>query len=818
MQTLRNSGLVEQMKISLLHATRRPEAAIACQKLWMEMAENPSSIEIVTCVDHDDKASREAFPHAILNYGEGVVPAWNEAAKHAAGDILIPIDDDWICAAGYDQIVESYMCNGADILHVGDKHRKDQLICHPIISRNFYEAMGYLWHPLFKSVYCDNWFSEVAQRWGYVDATDGGKIDLGFVHANPSQGYGEEDDVAQVSNSKERYNHGAQMLARLQNQTILAFTVAGRTEYLQQSLASWLKTDLNLVTAVHFFIEPIDAFEIDAVIDSFSSNCPVPVIKHFNKEKLGVLRNPWHLFDHCFRIEGAKFVILGEDDFLVSPDVLNFFDLTKTDWTPTTMAVCAKWVGKRADGNPATFHRSMEFTGNIWMTSAPIWNSFLRDTWDFDYSSGNADGTSAGWDWNIQLRVMPKNDLHCIVPTASRSKHIGVTGVHCHEDVFGDTVAWNFLEEPYSGPYQEMTGVVRSNKTYDTSINVTTAGDIGDVVVALASIHHGGHKATLLLRDAGGTKGITDKIGFIKPFLMVQPYIEDVRLFNGEAVNWPAEGFRGGWVRDDYTLAMNHAEHALHCGIISTLPDLSQRWLFNIEPNKAFAGKVIINRSPRYNNPHFPWRKIVEFYGVRILFIGLKHEHEAFCNAYGHVAYQPVNDLLEVAQIIAGSFLFIGNQSSCMTIAEGMKHPRILEGSLSIPDCVYPGATNAQYVFDGGVELPTVDGQASLKIDAQAVTWKNYLMPNVVPDLGKGRIGWHFEFNGSVHSDGLMEFAVKKLKKLSGWDDEKCMREIVQYTVAMNPVWFSKRVKIPQFDAPKRALRNAGYTDHALLG
>jgi len=207
------------MKISLLHATRRPEAAKECQKLWLERADNSANIEIITCVDADDEAGREAFPDASLNDGEGVVPAWNEAAKHATGDILIPLDDDWQPPHSWDQIIESYMCNGADILHVGDKHRKDELICHPILSRRFYEAMGYVFHPLFKSVYCDNHITELAKRWGYVDATNNGKIDLGFLHKNPSQGYGVEDEVARKSNSTARYDHGAAMLAKLRNQT-----------------------------------------------------------------------------------------------------------------------------------------------------------------------------------------------------------------------------------------------------------------------------------------------------------------------------------------------------------------------------------------------------------------------------------------------------------------------------------------------------------------------------------------------------------------------------------------------------------------------
>ena len=39
------------------------------------------------------------------------------------------------------------------------------------------------------------------------------------------------------------------------------------------------------------------------------------------------------------------------------------------------------------------------------------------------------------------------------------------------------------------------------------------------------------------------------------------------------------------------------------------------------------------------------------------------------------------------ARIIAGSKIFIGNQSTPFAIAEGMKHNRILETDITIPNC-----------------------------------------------------------------------------------------------------------------------------------
>lgn len=445
------------MKISLLHATARPEAAKKCQQLWLDRADNRANVEIITCVDAVDGDSQKAFPDAVVSWQRGAAPAWNEAAKHATGDVLVVLDDDWACPHSWDQIIESYMCNNADILHVGDKHRKDDLICHPIISKAFYDKIGYVWHPLFKSVYCDNWFTTMAKAWGYVDASEGGTVDLGWEHQNPSRGFGEEDEVARISNSKERYAEGSAIMERLtKDNFVLAFTAFNRPEYLKQSLDSWLKTNLSLVTSVQFFIEPSDRLpEIHAVIDEFEKACPVPVIKHVNPEKYGVLRNPWELFRNLFEYQLASFVILGEDDFIVSPDTLDFFEATRKQIQPKTLAICAKNTGESSDNEPSTFTYDSGFSGNVWGLYAEKWRAYLRHGWDSDYSSGKADGTPSGWDWNISLRIMPQHGLKCLVPTASRSWHIGVQGCHTTPEGYNETVTWNFVREDYKGKYRE---------------------------------------------------------------------------------------------------------------------------------------------------------------------------------------------------------------------------------------------------------------------------------------------------------------------------------------------------------------------------
>jgi hypothetical protein len=349
----------------------------------------------------------------------------------------------------------------------------------------------------------------------------------------------------------------------------------------------------------------------------------------------------------------------------------------------------------------------------------------------------------------------------------------------------------------------------------DDVVNVSTVGDLGDAVLSLATLNHRGGMYDYYLRDNGATKGIVNRVHILKPLLEAQPYIGSVRIWKREEIQWASEGFRPGWHSRDSSLAGAHASHAKSVGFIKEMPDFSKPWL-TVEPDNKFSGRVVINRSPRYNNDSFQWGRVVKFYGDRLLFMGLPEEYAAFCQAFGNVQYLVTENMLEAARAIAASKLFIGNQSACMTIAEGLKHPRIQEGSLWCCDCVYPNASNAQYVFDGSMTLPSFDGDDSLVIESQLLGWKNYIL-NEVPNCGRGRYGWYYQHNDVMICEGAFEFAWRKLRKMTQWADEVCQKAVVDFTVALNPQWFERKVRLPQLDVARRALRNAGYTEHPIL-
>jgi len=113
-------------------------------------------------------------------------------------------------------------------------------------------------------------------------------------------------------------------------------------------------------------------------------------------------------------------------------------------------------------------------------------------------------------------------------------------------------------------------------------------------------------------------------------------------------------------------------------------------WLEVPEPIHIDNRPIVINRTsrgwtPQEKNPLWDlWR--LEQMGQKSIFIGLPNEYEEFKKFSGwNLAYQPVTDMMEMAQIIAGAELFIGNQSVALSIAQGLRVPYRFERRRDLP-------------------------------------------------------------------------------------------------------------------------------------
>lgn len=199
------------------------------------------------------------------------------------------------------------------------------------------------------------------------------------------------------------------------------------------------------------------------------------------------------------------------------------------------------------------------------------------------------------------------------------------------------------------------------------------SGDIGDIIYSLPTIKAKGGGVLYLYDIPSRTAhGMNEaKVDRIRPLLEYQPYIESVLWFE-HAADHSLNGFRDHLRNAGEHLADAHlATHGLGWR------GRAEAWLEVDRP--VHACDVIVQRSARYQNDRFPWGDAVEQYHGRMGFVGFRDEHEDFCRGFGDIPLVDCPDFMSLARVIAGSKLYIGNQSSPLAVAHGLKHPVVME-------------------------------------------------------------------------------------------------------------------------------------------
>jgi len=72
-----------------------------------------------------------------------------------------------------------------------------------IMGRAYYDRFGYIYHPAYTSLWCDNEFTEVAMAAGKMWKSD----DVIIRHEHPSYGYGEKDSLYEHNESLYGIDH-----------------------------------------------------------------------------------------------------------------------------------------------------------------------------------------------------------------------------------------------------------------------------------------------------------------------------------------------------------------------------------------------------------------------------------------------------------------------------------------------------------------------------------------------------------------------------------------------------------------------------------
>jgi len=204
-------------------------------------------------------------------------------------------------------------------------------------------------------------------------------------------------------------------------------------------------------------------------------------------------------------------------------------------------------------------------------------------------------------------------------------------------------------------------------------MNFLHHGALGDIIYSLPTI----------IAFGGGDFyfGKSSQFKVLSSLLELQPYLSSVNLYDKV-------------VKIDTNLNIYRKEdlinkHLCRCHLdpFKKEYNLSKPWISNIKPK--YVADIVICRTKRYHDKREIDWSILKKYEDRLVFVGKEEERDLLEREYGvNAKHYWCKDGLEIAQIIKGSKLYIGNQSLGFSLAEAMKHPRILE--------VYYGKNNCQ--------------------------------------------------------------------------------------------------------------------------
>jgi hypothetical protein len=166
-----------------------------CIKKYYDLADDTKNMRWLFSFDIDDesydKADFNSFLHELgIDWtihqakSENKIDAINrDVCFEKDWDILLNISDDQMpVVQGYDNMIRSEMdAENTLSLWFNDGHQ-DRINTQEIVGQSYYNKLGYIYHPSYKSLFCDNESTEVAISLGKMK-----KINTSIIrHYHPS--------------------------------------------------------------------------------------------------------------------------------------------------------------------------------------------------------------------------------------------------------------------------------------------------------------------------------------------------------------------------------------------------------------------------------------------------------------------------------------------------------------------------------------------------------------------------------------------------------------------------------------------------------
>jgi hypothetical protein len=168
------------VKIAVHMPTRsRPERCIAKLEAFRRLSSKQHEIKLSVAIDEDDQTMRTdhvrrrlAAANVRVHVGahQSKVEACNAGIDRDFDVLVLASDDMTCCAANWDirvlELMVQHFPNFDGALHFNDGHVGEKLCTLPIMGVNLFKKLGYVYHPDYLSLCCDDEYTELFKAQG----------------------------------------------------------------------------------------------------------------------------------------------------------------------------------------------------------------------------------------------------------------------------------------------------------------------------------------------------------------------------------------------------------------------------------------------------------------------------------------------------------------------------------------------------------------------------------------------------------------------------------------------------------------------------
>ena len=194
-------------------ATRsRPEKARASINNIIENCTSDNFTILVSADFDDDTMKNFSYVHSNVTIVYGISKSKIDAINRDMDitpkfDILINTSDDMVFQVkGFDNIIRQDFAGNLDqFIHYSDGNQKENISTMSIMGVDYYNRFNYIYHPDYKSLWCDAEATDVSVMLGKYRYMGDNKIL--FKHLHPAWGLAPTDAQYQKTEAPEMWDH-----------------------------------------------------------------------------------------------------------------------------------------------------------------------------------------------------------------------------------------------------------------------------------------------------------------------------------------------------------------------------------------------------------------------------------------------------------------------------------------------------------------------------------------------------------------------------------------------------------------------------------